>query len=296
MAEDVLKDARVTLLEDNNFLADVITQKLTSVGSKIERYRNGLEGLAAVREEKPDLVLLDIMMPVMNGYEVLEVMATEGLMKKVPVIIISNSGQPIEIQRVMDLGVKDYLVKADFTPEEVLEKARSVLTAMQQTESGISSEQQNITNQASKETPSQDMEQNTQTTPASQGSPSGKRKVLVVEDDQLLRNLLAVKLTKNNYEPMYVDDGAKAIETARSFQPSIILLDLMLPGVDGFGILADLKKDETLRDVPVMVFSNKSGNEDKEKAVKLGASAFRVKAHTDLNEVIQELEKLTGGS
>jgi DNA-binding response OmpR family regulator len=265
MSSDILAGKHIALIEDDDFLAEVILQKLDSIGAKVDRYKNGQEGLHGVLNNPPDLIFLDIMMPVMDGYEVLEVLSEKGMMSKVPVIIVSNSGQTVEIQRVVDYGVKDYLVKADLTPEEVFTKARIVLAAKDQ---------------------EKDQEKD-------QGK-TDDIKVLVVEDDQLLRNLLSMKLTKNGCAPMYVDDGAKAVELAKSFGPEIILLDLMLPGMDGFEILDELKKDDQLKDVPVMVFSNKGEGEDKERAMSAGAAAYKVKAHTDLDEVITELRTLTG--
>ena len=74
MSKDILQGANIVLLEDDEFLAEVIVRKLTAVGANIRRYRNGLEGLAAIRQYTPELVLLDIMMPIMNGYEVLQVL------------------------------------------------------------------------------------------------------------------------------------------------------------------------------------------------------------------------------
>ena len=101
MSQDILQGATIVLLEDDEFLAEVIVRKLTTVGANIKRFRNGLEGLAAIRQFNPDLVLLDIMMPIMNGYEVLEVMKNENLIDEIPVIVVSNSGLPVEIDRVL---------------------------------------------------------------------------------------------------------------------------------------------------------------------------------------------------
>ncbi|MFM2374795.1 MAG: hypothetical protein RLZZ234_790 [Candidatus Parcubacteria bacterium] len=305
MGKDILQGANIVLLEDDEFLAEVIVRKLSAVGTQIRRYRNGLEGLAAIRQFTPDLVLLDIMMPIMNGYEVLQVMSEEHLIDEVPVMVVSNSGQPVEIDRVLKLGVKDYVVKVDFTPEEVLDKARAILISLRK-EKGFTVDEYDAhpatlqttpaQTTASPEAPFVSVVQNEPMASPQAAAPQSleQLKVLVVEDDPLLKNLLAVKLTASGCMPLYVDDGLKAYDLAMTFKPDVVLLDLMIPGMDGFGVLEKFQTDGYLKTVPVFVFSNKSSEQDKQRVFSLGAKLFRQKAETNLSEVVSELYKLAG--
>ncbi|MES2749507.1 MAG: response regulator [Patescibacteria group bacterium] len=117
-------------------------------------------------------------------------------------------------------------------------------------------------------------------------------RVLVVEDDPLLRNMLSVKLSNSHCPHMFSNDGLQALDLAKQFDPQVIVLDLMLPGKDGFEVLAELKADEQVKATPVIIFSNKSGDNERSKAIELGASAYRIKAMTDLNELIAEVRRL----
>lgn len=296
MAKDILQGAHIVLLEDDEFLAEVIVRKLSAVGTNIKRFRNGLEGLAAIRQYTPDLVLLDIMMPIMNGYEVLQVMAEEHLIEEIPVMVVSNSGQPVEIDKVLKLGVRDYVVKVDFTPDEVLDKARAILFNVKKSKGQPVDEYSTITTQSTASpaiTPPQPIVSLAK--PGTGQSTSLEAlKVLVVEDDPLLKNLLAVKLTASGCLPLYVDDGLKAYDLAITFKPDVVLLDLMIPGMDGFGVLEKFQADPSLKTVPVFVFSNKSSEQDKQRAFSLGAKLFKQKAETNLSEVVNELYKLAG--
>ena len=80
-----------------------------------------------MKKEDFDLVLLDVLMPKKGGFEVLEEMQADPRLKKIPVIIISNSGQPVEISRALEMGARDYLVKTQFDPKEVIEKVKKTI-------------------------------------------------------------------------------------------------------------------------------------------------------------------------
>ena len=118
------------------------------------------------------------------------------------------------------------------------------------------------------------------------------KKVLVVEDDSLLQDMLAQQLSKDSWGVSYAKDGEKAIELARSEKPDVILLDLMLPGVSGYDILAQLKKDPELQHIPVIILSNLGQQEDMDKGLQLGAADFMIKSNFTLDEVSAKMTAL----
>ena len=117
---------KILLIEDEDIVIELLEKKLSKEGYEVFVARDGEEGLKQMREmdPKPDLILLDIIMPKMGGFEVMEEMLKDKNLKKIPVIIISNSGQPVELDRAKKLGAKDWLIKTEFDPSEVLEKVK----------------------------------------------------------------------------------------------------------------------------------------------------------------------------
>lgn len=113
---------KILIVEDEEIMLDLLQRKLVNNGYEISIARNGEDGLKMIKETKPDLILLDIIMPKMSGMEVLEGMQKDKEVKSIPVIIISNSGQPVELDRAKKLGVKDWLIKTEFDPQEVVDK------------------------------------------------------------------------------------------------------------------------------------------------------------------------------
>lgn len=258
---------KILIIEDDPVLGEVLTQKLGHEGYDVTLVQDGAAGLAAIPAAKPDLILLDIILPTMSGYEILEKKHADPAISSIPVIIVSNSGQPVEIKRSLALGVCDYLVKAQFDPEEVLSKVRTCLARPR---------------------------------PASAAAPAGAggqlvgKKVMWVEDDVFLNDILAKKLTDEGCTPMNAQDGETALKLLADDIPDVLLLDLVLPGMSGFDVLEKMKSDARLKKIPVIVFSNLGQSSEIDKAKKLGALKHFIKAEMDVSEIVTEILAVVG--
>jgi len=113
---------KILIVEDEEIVLDLLQKKLSQEDYEVSVARDGEEGLKKMREIKPDLVLLDIIMPKMGGFEVMEEMQKDSGLKKISVIVVSNSGQPVEIDKARELGARDWLIKTEFDPQEVIDK------------------------------------------------------------------------------------------------------------------------------------------------------------------------------
>lgn len=116
---------KVLLVEDDEFILDLYSTKFSLEGFVVIQARNGQEGVEFFKKEKPDIVLLDIKMPKMNGWDALAEMKKEN--QKIPVIVFTNLGEKDDIDKGQKTQADDYLVKSFFTPEEVIAKVRKIL-------------------------------------------------------------------------------------------------------------------------------------------------------------------------
>lgn len=116
-------------------------------------------------------------------------------------------------------------------------------------------------------------------------------KILVVEDDKFLRELILRKLKEENYETVSAIDGEEGVTRVQQERPDLVLLDLILPGMNGFDALKKMKEIPEVAEIPVVVLSNLGQKEDVERALKLGAKDYLVKAHFTLDEIVEKVRK-----
>lgn len=121
-----------------------------------------------------------------------------------------------------------------------------------------------------------------------------KNKVLLVDDSKIVQQMYVNKLISEQFTVLTADNGIEAIKILSRELPDIILLDLVMPVLDGYKVLQVLKKDQRFSSIPVLVFSARGRPEEIEKALALGASGYIVKATTKPNEVIEEIRKVLG--
>ncbi|RJR31592.1 response regulator [Candidatus Parcubacteria bacterium] len=118
---------KILIVEDDQFLAKMLSKTLESHGYDIVLANNGREGLLKVSTEKPKLVLLDIILPDIDGFDILETIRKDAQTKKIPVIIMSNLGQQEDIRQGKTLGAQDYLVKSEIKLDQVVDKIRKYI-------------------------------------------------------------------------------------------------------------------------------------------------------------------------
>lgn len=129
MAEE--NKIHVLLVEDDTFLANIYKTKFEMENFKVTVAENGESGLEEMKKKRPQIVLLDILLPKLDGFAVLEKMKADKELKEIPVILLTNLGQKDDVEKGLEMGAVDYLIKAHFKPSEVVEKVRKILKTKQ---------------------------------------------------------------------------------------------------------------------------------------------------------------------
>ena len=264
----------MSTVQNKNFLIlDGPTQKTEEIRGELNKHGCKVFSIDCVNlsvgfiiEEKIDLIIHNQTAGDEMCLNLKKVLASVSIQNIVPVLSIVNDNN---VESVLLHGATDYVTSSQ-TSQATLMKIENILG----TNTGFSDKGMiDITPEATKIT--------------SEGV-----KVFVVEDDPLLRNLLSIKFSKTGFLHEFSNDGENIVNIMHQFAPDVIILDLMLPGKSGFDVLKEIKNTSTISNIPVIIFSNKDGVNDRAGAIELGADKFYVKALTDLSELVESIQNL----
>lgn len=255
------KKNRILIVEDNDAAIVQLQSVLEKEGFIIDVARGGQEALDFVSKSIPDGIILDLMMPEIDGFKVLEEIRSSKQTKDIPVLILSAKTLTSEDLKVLsNNNVSQLLQKGDINEEELIKKTNLML--------GKSQSNNKI------ELPNKNTSKAKVTEGLSEKSSSkSKSKLLVIEDNP--DNLTTIgAILKLKYHLIFAETGKKGIELAYKENPDLILLDMMLPEMNGLEILEILRKDERTQNVPIIALTAQAMKGDKERILAAGCDDY----------------------
>jgi signal transduction histidine kinase/CheY-like chemotaxis protein len=240
---------RVLIIDDDPVVHDLLRRALAREGFRVESAVDGPAGIERARAERPDVILLDVLMPGVDGWSVLSSLKDDPSLSDIPVVMVTM----IDDRRLgFSLGATDYLTK----PVEPV-RLLSVLRRLCPTEDGT---------------------------------------VLVVDDDVAVRDRLARVIRGGGWRVVSAENGVAGLAELDRLQPDLILLDLVMPELDGFGFLAAIRDREELRDVPVLVLTAKDLTAEDRRRLNGGVRQVMAKSRTGSGELVEQVRlALAGG-
>ena len=236
--ERVLRESKLVVLADDSTLVHQHTRPiLEEAGYELLSAADGAEGLRLVRSRRPDLLITDIEMPVMDGYELCRTIKEDPELGSTPVIICSALGEAADLEKGFNAGADDYLVKPAL-PEELLSRIRTIFAGIEM---------------------------------------SGRERVLVVDDSPPIRRLVAEALSRQGFEVVTAENGRKGFEKAGEFLPNLVVTDYDMPEWTGFQLVHALKRNPATRDIPVMMLTARDTRRDQAQMRAVGLAAYLVK-------------------
>ena len=259
------KKEKILIIENDAPFGNRLADALRAEGYSAMLERNGTDGLKSIFDQLPHLVILDVTLPGIDGYEVLKKKQEEPMLAKIPVFLLSMQGVPVNMRQVPAGSVSEFLLAFHADPAEVVRKVDKCF-GHESAEAAAAS--------------------------AAAIALENAKKVLWVEDDKLIGSVLGKKLTSCGFYLFLAKNGQEALDHLKDSVPDGIVLDLLLPGMSGFDILQNIKKNDVLAGIPVMILSNLSKQSDIERAKVLGAQKFIVKAAVSLDQIVAEVKDL----
>jgi PAS domain S-box-containing protein len=239
----------ILVVDDDASANELIQFLLKQEGYDVIGATNGPDALTVAAERRPDLITLDILMPDMDGFSVLNRLKQEPATAEIPVCIVSIIEDKVVGYR---LGAIDYVTKP-FESNDLLGAVHNVVAPADHKDDDVV-------------------------------------RVLVVEDDPNIVELVEVALEDNgyDYEIITAYNGVTGLEKLRQTQPDLVLLDIMLPKIDGYEVIRQAKGNPRTADIPIIVLSVRSLEEDINRALQLGAEKYMVKADENAGESLSQ--------
>ena len=249
----------ILIAEDEEAVVNFYTAALREQGYEVVVAKDGQQALEAARSALPDMVLLDLSLPVHDGFQVLEVLKADPATAGIPVIMMTATGSTEDKVKGLEGGADDFLTKS-FDLQELLARVRSLLKLKRLHDQMAG---------ARKARAAQDA------VPAVREAATGH--VLIVEDDEHIAKVCKYVLGMGGFETHIIGNGTDAATYTSIALPDLVILDLMLPGMHGLDLLKHLKENPVTADIPVIVLSALDDLKTKMKGLYLGADDYLVK-------------------
>lgn len=250
---------KVLIVDFDEKMAHSFGDELKEEGYEVIYASSGKECLAKIKSKKPDAVLLEIKLPKEDGMSLLKTVKEQK--KDLPILILTKEHDPDELTEAAKLGATLYFVK-DETSTYILSKWIKNLTSIKRVKEPV--------------------------------APIKHAKILLVEDDKLMVDLYQKTLNYEGFDLLTAENGVEGLAKSRLEKPDIILLDLMMPKMNGIEMLTKLKKNKETKLIPVVVLTNLVGTKHAEKAMKLGAVKYIVKSEQEPKEIIKIIKGVLG--
>lgn len=256
-------------------LINSLERMLLFAGANVQAATTAYKGLSNTLNLRPDIVIFDDSVADVEPTKIIETLQADPLTKHIPVIVITSRDEEGPYDSYFDDTVHDYIKKSEFDVMHVVLQIEGILRKV--TKVSTTEQILDLSEDAIEKI----------------GKVPKDLRVLVIEDDPLLRNLLSIRLQKSNINHQFWNSGIDAVSAVLEYKPSIIILDLMLPGKHGMDVLAEMRDIPSISQTPVVIFSNKDDDAERTRAKTLGVEDFMVKATTDLSDLIKLIMKRT---
>ncbi len=213
----------IVVVDDERGMTQLLKLELESEGFKVFSALDGKSGLELIQKIHPDLAILDVMMPDLNGYEVLKRLKNEESTKNMPVIMLTAKGLEEDVQKGLDLGADDYIAKP-FHGGLLIKRIRMLLNKF--------------------------------------GGASRPKKILIAEDEPEMRKMLALELETSGYQVFEAADGQEAFKLAQDIKPDLIISDVLMPNMNGGELIKKIRETDFGREIPVMVLTARGKMKD----------------------------------
>ena len=263
--------AKVVIVEDDPMISEIYQKKFTDAGFDVSAVTSGEQVLALAKQEKVDVILLDLIMPKMDGFEVIKRIREGAFDPDIKIIVTSNLSSHEDQDKALKLGANGFVAKSEYSPSEMVNQVKRLINQY--------SEQKK--NEVKLNGSAEDNK-----------SKGEKKKILMIEDEEIIIEMFGEKLKQDGHEVVFARNGAWGVKEALKDKFDLYVIDMMMPAMTGEEMVTRLKMEEETKNVPIIMLSASVEDSYIKTMEKLGISAFFGKTQITPSELSKKVEEL----
>ena len=259
----------IIIVEDDPMISEIYQKKFIDSGYQVFLATSGEQTLTIAKQNKIDLVLLDLIMPKMNGFEVLENLRGGGYDPNIKVIVFSNLSSSEDQEKAAKLGANGFIAKSQFSPSDLVKEVGRLMGQYQQ------------------------QEKNGNRAPNEETAPSASaKKILMIEDEEIFIEMFGEKLKQEGYAVSFARNGAWGVKDALAGKFDLFIIDMVMPAMSGEEMIAKLKMEDNTKNIPIIMLSASVEDETAKRVEAMGISAYFMKTQVTPSELVKKVEEL----
>lgn len=262
-------------------LAEIYNRKFSDAGFEVVMAASGTEAQTKARSERPEIMLLDLVLPEEDGFDVLKKLKSDESTKSIIIIIFSNLSQEEDKQRAESLGADGFIAKSDFTPHQIVEQVLGI--------AGNEEPKQFQNSQASRDLPADEKKISEE-----EFGNDGKKTILIIEDEPVFLEVFGKKLLEEGFGVEIAQNGAWGAKKAGEKKFDLIILDILMPNLNGLEVIQEIRSKGSNLETPIIAISNSVEDESVQEAIRAGANEFYIKTRLTPSELAEKVRGLVG--
>lgn len=253
-------------------ISEIYQKKFSEAGFEVLTATSGEQVLGMAKNDRPDVILLDLIMPKMDGFEVVSNLRGGDYDKNIKIIIFSNLSEQEKIDKAISLGANGFVTKSSYSPSELVKEVERLINQYAEQRKNESR-----LNKGRKEIAENDEK---------------KKKILMIEDEPVFLEMFGDKLEQEGYAVTLADNGAWGLKEALRKDFDLFIVDMVMPAVSGEELVAKLKLEEKTKDKPIIILSASVDDQDRKRVEEMGITEFIVKTQVTPSELVKKISAI----
>lgn len=256
-------------------ISEIYQKKFTEAGFEVASATNGEQVLVMAKQDVPDVILLDLMMPKMSGYEVIEKIRKGNYESSIRIIVSSNLSQNEDREKALKLGANGFVSKSEFTPGELVKEVSRLLGQFGEQVKNEARENGNDGKKA-----------------AGAGDEPSRGKILMIEDEDIFIEMFGKKLKEEGFAVDFAQNGAWGVKEAVEGNYDLFIIDMVMPAMTGEEMINRIKLEEKTKNIPIIMLSASVDESDAKGVMDLGIQGFLKKTQITPTDLVKKVEEI----